>query len=147
MCNCCPIVRACMSAAEQSQDALSYGGVGGGAELESLSCSMLSWDCPLPATLRALSVSVESDDIFSSWQQEGMCAALDRLPALEHFDLVVSWELLVQPVLQALYGRHLTHLSLTCSEFGVDQPADCILPAALEQVIFLRELQGRSRER
>ncbi len=119
--------------------------MGGGAGLESLSCNMLSWGCPLPATLRTLSVSVQAEDISASWEQEGMCSALDRLPALEHFDLVVSWGLQVQPVLQALRRRHLTHLSLTCTEFCIDQPADCVLPAALEQVIFLRELHGRSR--
>lgn len=106
----------------------------GGTGLESLSCNMLTWNCPLPTTLRALSVSVDEDVGYPTGEQEHMCLALEGLPFLERFDLVVSYGLLVQPMLHALRGCHLTQLSMTSHASRMDPLEACVLPATLKQV-------------
>lgn len=93
-----------------------------GAELEMLSCDnySLSWDSPLPVSLRTLIIMVcNPPEDFSSTGSSlaQLCIAVRGLPALERFLLhAYCSEMLAQlaPLLEALqHCPLLTHLDLS----------------------------------
>lgn len=95
----------------------------------------LWWGCPLPKSLRVLSLDSRKQAIDDE-EVLRLCKMLRKLPALEYLDLKsrqLSHEDALQKLLHAVHRGALTHLALShcCLE---DFPEGCRLPKSLEVV-------------